>query len=189
MSTNNFLPFATAGGAAVLSQAAYAAITPANGYGPGILPKEKFNKAVRQAGTMAAAVGQVIADAGYDALDDGDVPTLIANLKLAIASYASGAGFTGSLTGNGYLTFPAPLNLTVQWGTTASFTTDSPGNVVVFPVDFATACFIVTATPSTDNGAVVGTQYSVGIFGKTTHQFQLNNDSQTSTFDWIAIGY
>lgn len=96
--TNDFLPFATAGGAPVLSQVAYAALVPANGYGAGLLPKENFNKAVRQGSAMAAAWGTFLNTAGQNANDDGDIATLAANIKAALDSYygAGGSSYSGS---------------------------------------------------------------------------------------------
>lgn len=86
MPTNDFLPFATAGGAPVLSQADWVTATPANGRGPGILPKEYYNKAQRQGNAMAAAIGTFMAAHGQNALDDGDIAGLAAAFAAALGN-------------------------------------------------------------------------------------------------------
>lgn len=87
MATNDFLPFATDGGANVLSQAAYELLTTliGDGFQTGIAISEQLNKVWRQGTVMAAAVGQLAADTtGLDILDDGDLTTLQARIALAI---------------------------------------------------------------------------------------------------------
>lgn len=87
MPQNDFLPFGTAGGAPVLSQAAWAAATPANGRGAGIVPKEYFNKAIRQPAVFASAFGDFMVAQGQDAIDDGNVPQLTTRIGLALAAF------------------------------------------------------------------------------------------------------
>jgi len=84
--TNDFKPFATGGGANVLSPAAYAALTAllANGFTAGVAPSQQLNTVWRQATFVAAAVAQLIADFGPNAVDDGNLTTFVANLKAAI---------------------------------------------------------------------------------------------------------
>jgi hypothetical protein len=88
MATNDFLPFATAAGANVLSQSAYAALTAiANGYTAGVAQSNALNKTWRQSSIMAAVLAQFIADrTGVNSVDDGTTATLLANLKKAAAS-------------------------------------------------------------------------------------------------------
>lgn len=83
---NDYLAFATNGGAPVLSQAAYASSVPGNGRGPGIVPKESYNKSIRQGTAMAAAIGQFIANAGLNANDDGNIPALTAAFLAALGT-------------------------------------------------------------------------------------------------------
>lgn len=77
----------------------------------------------------------------------------------------------------------------IKRGTTGTLPLDSTGNVVTFLTAFPTACDQVIATPSTNNSAGAGSQYSWGIYGKSTTQFSINNDASASVFDWIAIGH
>lgn len=99
MATNDFLPVATAPGATVLSQEAWASLLATqggNGFGNGILMPDQFNKALRQPGLIAAALAQLVCDqAGLDMLDAGSVPTLESNI-LAMLQTVAGAVATSS---------------------------------------------------------------------------------------------
>lgn len=89
--TNQFLPYATDPAAPVLDNASWAAAVPALGRGPGIVPKEYFNKANRQGNVMASAVGAFIAAMNFNALDDGNVPNLTAALTSALNALIGGS--------------------------------------------------------------------------------------------------
>ena len=82
--TNRFYPFAPES-QNLLSDAQYEADAERkSGSQPGNLARSELNnKALKQATTMAAAMGQLVADSGMDA-DDGDVETLSENLKTAL---------------------------------------------------------------------------------------------------------
>lgn len=81
MATNEFIGFAAAGSANVMSQADYAAAAEqTDGVQPGPASSALANKAWRQGANMAAAIGQVVADYGNNALDDGDIATLATNI-------------------------------------------------------------------------------------------------------------
>lgn len=197
MASNQFLPFGTAGGAPVLTQAAYVGITPANAFPAGILPKERLNKALRQSSMMAAALGQMIMNQGFDALDNG-VP---ADLELAFMNalknfLLSSANFTGvgnqSLGVNGFQKLPGSLIL--QWG--SQFVGDVvSGNgstgAVVFPTPFTTACYNAVpgiqdaSTTVTTAGFVAGPPTLSGFNYRVQEWVGL---AQNSTLVWHAIG-
>lgn len=85
MPTNDFIGFASAGSANIMSQADYAAAAEqTDGMQPGLASSKLANKAWRQGANMAAALGGVIAARGYDALDDGDIATLQSHLESAL---------------------------------------------------------------------------------------------------------
>ncbi|MEZ2410567.1 hypothetical protein AB6806_27600 [Bosea sp. RCC_152_1] len=88
MPTNDFLPFASAGGANVLSQADYLVLAARlAGFVDGVAMPEEANKAWRQSAAMATMIGRFIADhGGLDALDNSDIDTLLANF---ISTYRS----------------------------------------------------------------------------------------------------
>lgn len=89
--TNNFLAVATGAGANVITQSAYAALTTflANGYSSGVVASNQFNKIIRQSSFMAAAIGQLVANANINALDDGDVSGFADDIAEAIKSFAA----------------------------------------------------------------------------------------------------
>jgi len=91
MPTVDYLPIANAVGAAVESQADYAADPSLpNGYQTGIVPQLKFNKSWRQSSMMAAAIANYIAQQlTVDVLDDGDVAGLVVKLTNAITTGAA----------------------------------------------------------------------------------------------------
>jgi hypothetical protein len=89
MAENDFLPFAVGESANVVSQDEYAALTTIlqGGYTAGIAKSEQVNKTWRQASIMAAVLAQFISDrTGQDAIDDGTITTLLANLKASAAA-------------------------------------------------------------------------------------------------------
>ena len=102
MAINNFKPFALDPNANVTSQADWEAL-PAllSGFTAGKASSAQVNKAIRQATTIAALVGQFIANSGADALDNADVNglvtkftnALIANLRLGAGAPAIGIPF------------------------------------------------------------------------------------------------
>jgi len=80
-----------------------------------------------------------------------------------ILSAASGGGGTGSLTGNGYWTFPG--GLMVEWMTSA---TDFPASgrlaaTETWPTPFPHACFVVTTTARPDT-TITADYQGYGIF-------------------------
>lgn len=99
---NDFKAFALDPNANVLSQANWEAL-PAllSGFTAGKASSAQVNKAIRQATTIAALVGQFIANSGADALDNADVNglvtkftnALITNLRLGAGAPAIGIPF------------------------------------------------------------------------------------------------
>lgn len=102
MATNNFKAFALDPNANVTPQADWEAL-PAllSGFTAGKAASAQVNKAIRQATTIAAVVGQFIANSGVDALDNADVNglvtkftnALISNLRLGAGAPAIGIPF------------------------------------------------------------------------------------------------
>lgn len=78
MATNNFKAFALDPNANVISQADWEAL-PAllSGFTSGKASSAQVNKAIRQATTIGALIGQFIANSGVDALDNADVNGLV----------------------------------------------------------------------------------------------------------------
>jgi hypothetical protein len=86
MPSNDFLPFGTGGGANVIDQATYAALSArVAGFVAGVAVSAQLNKAWRQSSSMAAMIGQFIVDkAAVSATDDGDIATLETNFIAAL---------------------------------------------------------------------------------------------------------
>lgn len=93
--TNDFKAFATDANANVTSQEEWETLTALKkGFSSGKASSAQVSKALRQPSTMAAVLGQFIANAELDALDDGDVDGLVAKLATAITTNL-GIGETG----------------------------------------------------------------------------------------------
>lgn len=119
MATNDFLPFANGGGANVLTQAQYAALTTllSGGYQSGVANSAQMNKTWRQSSIMAAVLGQFAADySGNNSVDDGTTTTLEANLVAAIRS-ATKTGVILADTGavNAYTAVNVPPLVSGTW--------------------------------------------------------------------------
>ena len=85
MPTNDFIGFACSGSANIASQADYAAAAEQGiGMQPGPASSKLANKAWRQGANMASALGGLVVDQGYDALDNGDIATLKNALKSSL---------------------------------------------------------------------------------------------------------
>jgi hypothetical protein len=84
---NEFQAFATAPGANVLAPAVYAALPiVATGFKDGIAITEQLNTVWRQSSFIAAAVAQIVANGGLNALDDGNVAGFTSNFLTALAA-------------------------------------------------------------------------------------------------------
>ncbi|HGH4632866.1 TPA: hypothetical protein ACJIWZ_004159 [Enterobacter kobei] len=166
MATNNFKPFATAANANVTAQADWESL-PAllSGFTAGKASSAQVNKAIRQATTIAALVGQFIANSGADALDNADVNGLVTkftnalttNLGLGEAAKLPSPSF---ITGPGYTLFKSPFmdGAVVRWFSTLSMSVTPPAltNNTSFSVTFPSAFSSnVMAVLSSDCGQIV----------------------------------
>ncbi|MGV5773044.1 phage tail protein [Escherichia coli] len=143
MATNNFKAFALDPNANVMSQADWEAL-PAllSGFTAGKASSAQVNKAIRQATTIAALVGQFIANSGADALDNADVNGLVTkftnalttNLRLGAGAPAIGIPFfwPSSAMPNTVITEWADMVFLKFNGATFSATT-YPKLALVFP--------------------------------------------------------
>lgn len=170
--TNDFKAFATDANANVTSQEEWETLTALKkGFSSGKASSAQVSKALRQPSTMAAVLGQFIANAELDALDDGDVDGLVAKLATAITTNLGlgeaakrdvGTGdnqipdmgsFMLSVSSVGYQKLPSGLIL--QWGSIG--TTDIPKDLVThFPIAFPNRCLrvLVSQDYTPDSGAV-----------------------------------
>lgn len=159
MNINDFKPFATSSSANVETQAAFessSALT--DGFQTGVANSAKLNKVWRQSSFVAAAIGEFIKNAGFDAADNGDLSAFLQNFLSAKSSFfnknvteisaytldplldANHATlyFWGALTSNFVLNIPPglPGNWNIFNYTTGAFTLTvkiTPGNSIVIP--------------------------------------------------------
>lgn len=199
--TNDFKAFATDANANVTSQEEWETLTALKkGFSSGKASSAQVSKALRQPSTMAAVLGQFIANAELDALDDGDVDGLVAKLATAITTnlgLGEGAKLnaaTATLGRTGFIAIPVMIggieqSVIIQWGWNAAKASASggDGNTVVFPVAFNNACVAVVA--NYDNVSAPINAVATG--GYTTTSFLLRCAAQTGSYyyNWIAIGY
>lgn len=81
MPTNDILPFATAGGALVQTQAQYLAdVERLNGNQPGVARPEFVNKTLKQTAIIAAGIGQFLADNQTANINDALTPAALATI-------------------------------------------------------------------------------------------------------------
>lgn len=86
MPTNDFIGFASAGSANIMSQPDFAAAAEqTDGMQSGPASSSLANKVWRQGSNMASAMGAFITSQGLDALDNGDLGALSKNLSTALA--------------------------------------------------------------------------------------------------------
>lgn len=91
MAKNDFLPFATADGANVLSADEYQKLTSrSNGFSAGVARSQELNTVWRQASAIAHVVAQFIADTNNsDVADNGDLDALKTGLITALSKNVS----------------------------------------------------------------------------------------------------
>lgn len=207
MATNNFKAFALDPNANVMSQADWEAL-PAllSGFTAGKASSAQVNKAIRQATTIGALIGQFIANSGADALDNGDVAGLVTkftnaittNLGLGTAATKNvGTGtnqipdmnsYGNSVAANGYQKLPG--GITIQWGSFAvSATGGSVGTTdVTFPIAFPVAFRSVNAIVSTNDPSARFVGFDIANTNRTKVRFTYVTATTNSIY-WIAVGY
>ena len=135
--TNEFLPFATGGGANVIDQATYAAspVVP-GGFASGIADSRYLNKVWRQSSFIASCLAQYMANTlGVSILDDGNVATMLTHIGAVLGNlpgtvvdsipFQSAAGVTS------YIPAPTGPNQVLNWdGTNFVWSAGGGGDVV-----------------------------------------------------------
>ena len=208
MATNNFKAFALDPNANVMSQADWEAL-PAllSGFTAGKASSAQVNKAIRQATTIAALVGQFIANSGADALDNADINGLVTkftnalttNLGLGTAATKNVGTGTNQIpdmnsftSGAGWCRYPD--GTIFQYGT-AGFSPGVNNQYVNLPRAFTTSTYRVICTWS-DVGPNQGTpdmqaaaNLGLGANSKNTTRFGLWQGGPGGfNVDYIAIG-
>lgn len=113
---NEILPFGLGAESNVMTQAEYEALAArSGGFSSGVAKSEQLNKVWRQSSFVASVLADFIAkQSGNNVLDDGNVAVLLANLELAIKTYA-GSNLPGaSLTQKGVVQLSSSITSTSE---------------------------------------------------------------------------
>ncbi len=135
--SNDYLPFATGVSPTVISQGVYAALTArSTGFQAGVADESTVNKVWRQSSVVSAMVGQFTADYGTgNVVDDGNVATLEAQFKSALAAYAKSLVTSAN---SSTLTTSSPQSVSGNVYSTVTF----PGT----PIGFTNSGGVLTCT-------------------------------------------
>lgn len=159
--SSQFKTIATAGGANVITQAQYEAMTAllADGFSSGIAESNVLNKVWRQSSFVTAAVAQLMANITGQAIQDDGNETNFINQLIATINGIDPGSFLGV---SGYQKLPGGFIL--QWGNS---TISSNAQTVTFPIAFSTACYGVAVSESAANvgswGSNAPTIHAVGV--------------------------
>lgn len=189
--TNDFKAFATDANANVTSQEEWETLTALKkGFSSGKASSAQVSKALRQPSTMAAVLGQFIANAELDALDDGDVDGLVAKLATAIttnlgledvvhlANFTSGVNWRR--TPDGYIE---------QWGVSPAAVNGKA--TVTFPIPFPDSCQTIQLTEVTSSTTGLSGVISWGLSTDTITKTGFSAKASMSTsesLNWRALG-
>ena len=204
--TNDFKAFATDANANVTSQEEWETLTALKkGFSSGKASSAQVSKALRQPSTMAAVLGQFIANAELDALDDGDVDGLVAKLATAITTNlglgeaAKMPAATALASSAGNITIPVLIGgvqrtALLQWKT-LSVPQSTDGNMVVvddsWPVAFPNACLSIN--PSLVNSVIYATNgapfVSAAIVDRVKFKAACAYTKSNSTVAVWGVGY
>jgi hypothetical protein len=110
-----------------------------------------------------------------------------------IATVATAAGFSYSLTTNGYIKFPSWLaGIMFQWGKYTGLTRDA-NNTLSFPTTFLTNCLIVTGNLTDASSNLGAWGDTIGFTKVSTSQFIASlghyGSASTANVFMLAIGY
>lgn len=201
MATNNFKSFSAASGANVTSQVDWEAL-PAllTGFTAGKAASAQVNKALRQSTTIAALVGQFIANSGTDALDNGDVAGLVTKFtnalitNLGLTNILRAGVCTGVLSTTGNISIPliisgAQKKCLIQWGVIDAARQATTN--VTLPVTYDNACLFTLAV----KGSAISLTAEYGVGGSPVNNSTIaisNSNSgsgSTQGVRWLTIGY
>lgn len=113
---NEILPFGLGAESNVMTQAEYEALAArSGGFSSGVAKSEQLNKVWRQSSFVASVLADFIAkQSGNNVLDDGNVAVLLANLELAIKTYAGSNLPDASLTQKGVVQLSSSITSTSE---------------------------------------------------------------------------
>lgn len=183
--STDFLPFATGGGANVVSQALYAAdAAVSGGFSSGIAPSAKFNKVWRQSSFVAAALANWMAGAlNTNIADDGNLAGFINNFEAALATLA------GNYNNRTLLTLNTALTIDQAGGL---FEIDTAGIIITMPAASGNlgktfAIYNATSGSATIVAGNFNTAYGIGV-GSLTFPAGASVVLVSDGTSWNAIG-
>lgn len=180
MPTNDFIGFASAGSANIMSQADYAAAAEqTDGVQPGPASSALANKIWRQGANMAAALGGIISDQGFNALDNGDIDALKASLRSALWDVGTWTPYLYGGTTTGSFTYTTQSGMYLKIG---------PICYVTFQIDDATvvtapsgACYIggqpFSCSLLSQGGTLTVSSFPSGAFANTPTHIRFNTST------------
>ena len=201
--TNDFKAFATDANANVTSQEEWETLTALKkGFSSGKASSAQVSKALRQPSTMAAVLGQFIANAELDALDDGDVDGLVAKLATAITTnlglgeaakrdVGTGGNQIPDMSAfpSGTNWFQLPSGHIVQIFSMNVLGADANGTSANYPIAFPTTMIAVSALWSDGTVANAPTYKLMGnMTNRTTVTLKVSSSSGTYGTMIIAVG-
>jgi hypothetical protein len=171
-----------------------------------ILTSQILNKKDYQYSIMIAALAQMLTIKGYSPVDGSPseatglvspsaAQTALAGVLANIITNADlGAGYSSSLTGNGYIVFPTYFGgLTLQWGTQSyggGGASANPLPAQTFPITFANAVFTMVASSNSISTNMVWMSVTDLSTSGFTLSFSTGGESANAfTARWFAVGY
>ena len=201
MATNNFKAFALDPNANVMSQADWEAL-PAllSGFTAGKASSAQVNKAIRQATTIGALIGQFIANSGVDALDDADVNGLVTKFTNALTTNLSLGTASKRNVGTGANQIPDMSNFSFagSWfkqpngwiiqGFAMTLPAGVSSGTVTFPIPFPLKCQAIVNSGQSLSGVNPGT-IAFNPTGLATAQWWRFGSTDATSASMIAMGY
>ena len=212
MAKNQFLPFATGGGANVTPQAEWESLQALiTGFTAGKASSAQINKALRQSTFVASALAQfMLSKTNTDINDNGNISQFISTLVAALNSqslsrdnpgadivadnhiplFRNNLGLNDSMSTDNYgLWWNAALSsLRIRiGGWSIQDSSGGTGTTVTFPQAFDGACLIVIPVPSTG-----GASEQIGCQSFTNTQAVIQkgaSDTEPRSGKYLAIGY
>ncbi len=169
---NDFLTFAAAAGANVLTQAEYAAASAtATGYQTGTASSAAVNKSMRQSSIMASMIANfIVAETGQTVIDDGTTATIQQNFVNAILAVAQTMTITIPQVQGLQIALNGKLSTTGNAASASKLAapvTISLGGVVTGAVNFDGSQNVTITTSTALLAALTGAAFTGGISAPT----------------------
>jgi hypothetical protein len=191
MATTEILQFASSGGANVVTQAQYAALTSilANGYSAGTALSAQLNKTWRQSSFMAAGLANWMVARGISVPDDGNLVNLVAEIQAALNAYIDksvAGGVDVTLNPLTEANFPI-LDLTGLLTANINVIVPSAAGAWIFR-NSTTGAYSITVKTAAGTGVVVPQGSSSDIYSDAVNCYQVGGAYAVQDRTVIAAG-